>query len=84
MNATGLALGVDLVVLVVLIGVVAVADIVDPVRAGVLGCIPTTGASRRRYDGEPSAGRCGSPVHRTPPRWSSISLGWTPQGKTNR
>ena len=36
---------------------------------------PGTGACRQRSGGELSHERYGSPVHRTPPRWLSISIG---------
>ncbi|EUA54483.1 hypothetical protein I553_1267 [Mycobacterium xenopi 4042] len=35
------------------------------------GCIPTRNARGKRSGGELSPERCASPVHRTPPRWSS-------------
>ncbi|EUA76461.1 hypothetical protein I553_7485 [Mycobacterium xenopi 4042] len=50
------------------------AVIVDPAGSlpgGVHGCIPTRNARGKRSGGELSPERCASPVHRTPPRWSS-------------
>jgi len=42
----------------------------------VRGCTLTSSAYAKQSDGERSAERCASPVHRTPPRWSSSSVHW--------